>query len=53
MQLCSNEHGEVCYVETHCPACEAIKKQKEEHRLELKQYNKTIDRLEVELNKGE
>lgn len=35
MELCSNGHGEICYEERNCPACEVIEeKQKDIDLLE-------------------
>lgn len=48
MNLCSDNHNEVCFETRNCPACDALsQKDKEISKLEDK-----ISELEVELENG-
>lgn len=50
MDLCSNQHGEVCFDSRNCPACEygeGIAKEKDD---ELREANRQIDDLESQVN---
>lgn len=46
LNICSNGHGEVCYEEPNCPACDL----KEDLKSELDERDSKIDDLEAEIS---
>ena len=49
MNLCNNDHDEICFTTTHCPLCII----RSELRIDLTSVTKDYNDLEVELNELE
>ena len=48
MQLCSDDHGEVCYESRNCPACEALEALTKVKDAEIKGLETQIGTLQEE-----
>jgi hypothetical protein len=46
MELCFDEHGEVCYETKSCPACDAVEVKRDELQSEIDDLKTKIEELE-------